>query len=238
MPSEYQKWIARDVKPEETYEMTPAEKRANWWYYHKFHVLAGLVVALLAAWLIGDIVTAKNREPDCRIAYIGTYRLPSGALEALETHLSTMVGDLDGNGKTILEFYQFQVDLTGEVTPDPNQQMALMAHMADNGYHMFLLESPELFQESFQLITYADGAWPEDVPDRQEDLWSRWADCPNLTALPMGECAPDFNVGSATIPVQELLADLYIARGTPNKQTPGEAEAWTAVWQTMLAGKE
>ncbi len=236
MPSEYQKWIARDVKQEETRELTPAEKRANWWYYHKGHVAIGLVIAVLAAWLIGDIVSAKGRTPDCRIAYIGTYQLPSGAQAALETHLAPIVGDLDGNGKVILEIYQFQIDLTGEITPDPNQQMALMAHMADNGYHMFLLESPEPFQESFGLLTYGDGQYPSEAPDRQEPLWHRWGDCPKLTALPLGECSPDFNIGSATIPVQELMTDLYIARGYPRTLDEESAPLWNQIWQGLVQG--
>lgn len=34
MASEYLKWKYRDVKPDQTVELTPRQKRANWWYYH------------------------------------------------------------------------------------------------------------------------------------------------------------------------------------------------------------
>ena len=47
MASEYLKWKYRDVGPEQAVELTPRQKRANWWYYHKWYVLLGL--GLLAA---------------------------------------------------------------------------------------------------------------------------------------------------------------------------------------------
>ena len=52
MASEYLKWKYRDVKPRETKELTPAEKRKNWWHYHKWHILTGVVLAAALASLI------------------------------------------------------------------------------------------------------------------------------------------------------------------------------------------
>ena len=35
MAGEYVRWLARVVKPAEKKELTPEEKRRNWWAYHK-----------------------------------------------------------------------------------------------------------------------------------------------------------------------------------------------------------
>ena len=37
MASEYWKWKFKDVRPEEKRELTPEEKRKNWWHYHRWH---------------------------------------------------------------------------------------------------------------------------------------------------------------------------------------------------------
>ena len=46
MASEYLKWKYRDVKPDAPLVLTPKEKRANWWHYHKWTLLSGVVVAV------------------------------------------------------------------------------------------------------------------------------------------------------------------------------------------------
>ena len=40
MASEYLKKKYQDVKPDAPVELTPAEKRRNWWYYNKWYVCA------------------------------------------------------------------------------------------------------------------------------------------------------------------------------------------------------
>lgn len=46
MASDYQEWIARDVKREAPRELTEKEKRSNWWHYHWLHVVLGVVLVL------------------------------------------------------------------------------------------------------------------------------------------------------------------------------------------------
>ena len=56
MASEYLKWKYRDVKPRETKELTPAEKRKNWWHYHKWHILTGVVLAAALALIMSRAI--------------------------------------------------------------------------------------------------------------------------------------------------------------------------------------
>ena len=43
MASEYLKWKYRDVKPDEPIRLTRKEKALNWWHYHKWYVLLGIL---------------------------------------------------------------------------------------------------------------------------------------------------------------------------------------------------
>ena len=52
MASEYLKWKYRDVQRREAVVLTPAERRKNWWHYHKWHVVIGLALAVLAVYLV------------------------------------------------------------------------------------------------------------------------------------------------------------------------------------------
>ena len=36
MAGEYVRWLARNEKPREKRELSPEEKRRNWWAYHKW----------------------------------------------------------------------------------------------------------------------------------------------------------------------------------------------------------
>ena len=55
MAGEYVRWLARNEKPREKRELTPEEKRRNWWDYHKWHV----VLAILCAVLLGDVTMMR-----------------------------------------------------------------------------------------------------------------------------------------------------------------------------------
>ena len=58
MASEYLKWKYRDVQPERAVELTSQQKRANWWYYHKWHVLLG--AGLIALGVAGVILPTAS----------------------------------------------------------------------------------------------------------------------------------------------------------------------------------
>lgn len=69
MASEYLKWKYRDVKPEKAVELTKQQRRRNWWYYHKWHVLIGGVLVLIAMDWAWSALTQVH--PDYQIAYVG-----------------------------------------------------------------------------------------------------------------------------------------------------------------------
>ena len=99
MAGEYVRWLARDVKPLQKKELTPEEKRRNWWDYHKWHVVLALVCLVFAADLVSDVVHNARNKPDYKIAYVGSTDLPEDTARALETALAALGEDLNGNGR-------------------------------------------------------------------------------------------------------------------------------------------
>ena len=69
MASEYLLKKYKDVKPDEERELTPKEKRQNWWYYHKWHVVIGFILLLICLDLGKSALHIGEVKPDLQIAY-------------------------------------------------------------------------------------------------------------------------------------------------------------------------
>ena len=108
MASEYLKKKYRDVKPDAPLELTKTEKWKNWWHYYKWHV--GIALVLLA--ITGSIMwnTLSRAEPDYKIAYVGSSRLPEDTAAALEAAFASLGEDLNGDGKIAAVLTQYVSD--------------------------------------------------------------------------------------------------------------------------------
>ena len=125
MAGEYVRWLARDVKPMEKKELTPQEKRRNWWDYHKWHVVIAIVCLILAADLVSDVVHNIRNKPDYTIAYVGYTELPDDLARAVETAIATKGEDLNGNGQVQVELVQYQLfDETADINPALQEELA------------------------------------------------------------------------------------------------------------------
>ena len=88
MSSKYYEWLARNEKPEEPRELTPAEKRKNWWFYHKWFVVLGVLLAVIAADIVWN--SLSQAQPDYRFAYVGRNPLPEDTVSALQAALEEL----------------------------------------------------------------------------------------------------------------------------------------------------
>ena len=107
MAGEYVRWLARNEKPREKRELTPEEKRRNWWDYHKWHVVIAIVCAVLLADLIYDSVWNRRNRPDYVVAYVGQTALPDSLVRVTEEGLAQLGEDVNGNGEVRVELRQF-----------------------------------------------------------------------------------------------------------------------------------
>lgn len=238
MASEYLKWLARDVKPEEKRELTPKEKWKNWWYYHKWHVVIGLIALLCVAGLIRDIVSNRNNQPDFQVAYISATSLPDDTAAALESALAELGEDLNGDGQVLVQVNQYTFSLD---SMDYSSVIAgstlLMADMSNSDSIFFLMEDPEVFQEQYQILSYSDGVYPEEGEEITAPLWYAWSDCPTLTGLDLGSYTLDYTMEEITGDSQVLLSGLYIGRrGFPDEADAEYVKGCNTFWEKMIEG--
>lgn len=237
MASEYHKWVARNEKPAEKKELTKEEKWKNWWYYHKWHVVIAAAAVLLVVFMVADVLTNLQSEPDYQLAYVGYSSLPEDTVRALQDALAAMGEDLNGNGKVnvVVNQYVFSEEA---LAYESNQaaQIQLMVDATNCTSFIFLMEKPEEFQKSFELLAYPDGTEPPMNAQPDEGLWYAWTDCPVLTGLELGGYSKVVVQETVTGENQQLLSGLYIARRIAPMNGFDTMEANVAFWEKLTAG--
>lgn len=216
MAGEYVRWLARDVKPMEKKELTPQEKRRNWWDYHKWHVVIVIVCLILAADLVSDVVHNIRNKPDYTIAYVGYTELPDDLARAVETAIATKGEDLNGNGQVQVELVQYQLfDESTDGDPTLWEQaysasMLLTTNIETVESMIYLLEDPAIFNASYPILCHTDGALPEEGSDAP--MYCLWKDCPVLAGLEMGTFEVPGIHGMLEGDCQEAMGNIAVAR--------------------------
>lgn len=154
MASEYLKWKYRDVKPEKPVPMTAAQRRKNWWHYHKWHVLTTAAALLIAADWAWNVLSQVH--PDYQVAYVGSVPLNEGDRVSWETQLAGLGTDCNGDGNVVVQLNQY---LTTQNGPTSEQAMynyaanvKLLADLDARESYFFLLEDPEQFQADYEIL--------------------------------------------------------------------------------------
>lgn len=236
MASEYLKWKYRDVKPREKKELTPAEKRKTWWYYHKWRLAAGIVLVLAGAGILRQVLGVGRVEPDFQFAYVGAYTLPDDTIAALEENLSALGADQNGDGQTAVSIRQYPL-----YNPDAQAaaaaQIQLMADLNQCDSTFFLLEDPERFQQDFHILCRLDGSLPEDGDRSADGTYLAWTACPLLATAEPGEYAYELLGETVRGSSNELASGLYLARrGFWTEKTAPYPEGCEALWNSLTEG--
>ena len=219
-------WVTKDSqetyeKPAPPREYTKAEKAGNWWAYHKWYVIIGVLIAAMLVWIIRDMLFRTS--PDYQIGYIGMAELPVDTAEALTTALEqNFCTDRNGDGQVVVQLNQYTLDLTFDnQNIDPAVQMAgvtqLTADLSSaDGSYIFLMEDPQAFVEYTGALQYLDGTLPDPDADPATLDWTkmvyRWTDCPVLAGLELGSYTGYTAVDDSTGENQDVLGQLYVGR--------------------------
>ena len=239
MASECLKWKYRDVQPDEPITYTAAQRRKNWWHYHRWHVVIAAVLLLIALDVGRSALHIGEARPDVQVAYVGSSPLPDDTAAALESALASLCGDASGDGTAVVRVNQY-ILASGE--GDAASYAAASAarligdlESCDSG--LFLLEDAETFQKSYMILSRTDGTLPTGYEADFSDCFLRWADCPALTGLELGSYTAAILGETVTGSSQELLSGLYIARrGFWSDKTVEYPEALDALWAELTKG--
>lgn len=234
MASEYLKWKYRDVQPDAPpRELTPEERRANWWHYHKWHVLLAAVVLLVLAQLGFNAWNTIRNAPVYQVAYVSSTPLPEETAAALE---SALTGLAEGKRVGLNQYLTAGSGTDSESALYASaSNIKLMADLDSCDSYLLLLDNPETFQKNYQVLRNLDGTLPEAGDGKAFCL--RWADCPVLTALPLGGYSETMMGQEITGDSQALLDGLYLARrGFWSKKTCKDPEGCDRLWETLTEG--
>ena len=99
MASEYFLKLAREqAPPEPARELTPAEKRKNWWHYHWMWFVVGAVLLWIGGSMLWNMLGIGKTRPDFIFAYVGRGPLSEEAAAAAEARLTELASDVNGDG--------------------------------------------------------------------------------------------------------------------------------------------
>ena len=167
MASEYLKWKAREEKPAPpARELSKKEKLLNWLHYHRLHLIAAAVLLWIGGSMLWNSLGIGQTKPDYIFAYIGQDNLPGESAAALETALSALGEDVNGDGKVVIELRQYATDRKGEAETalyfNSAANTRLLADITAGDSYFFLVEDPQSVQRSYQIFANLDGTPPAE----------------------------------------------------------------------------
>ncbi|MCH5211061.1 MAG: hypothetical protein J1F01_08880 [Oscillospiraceae bacterium] len=130
----------------EKYGTIPPRFTKEWWdycwYYYKWHVTITLVAVIVAA---VTIVQCVNRPIyDMTVIYAGHMNYSEGEKERLEAILNAYVTDIDGNGKTAVDFQRLMFSgAAGNEEYDYAMQTKLDLTFTEKNTALYLMDREE-----------------------------------------------------------------------------------------------
>lgn len=221
MASEYFLKLAREqAPPEAPRELTPAEKRKNWWHYHWMWFAVGAVLLWIAGSMLWNMLGIGQTKPDFIFAYVGRGSLSEEAAAAAEARLTELASDVNEDGIIKVELRQYALDRGGDAETALYYNSAadtmLVADLDRGESYFFVMEDPRSVQRAYEILAGADGTPPAEGDLEVADKVFRWGDCPALAGQETG-----------------TLSDLYLGRRCFYGDAALGHEAEEAFWQLL-----
>lgn len=215
----------------------------NWWYYHKWYVICGIILLGIACNLIGNALGLWTKTPDFQIAYIGETLLPEDTVSALEQAFSSISQDFNGDGEILVHVNQY---ITGSQNQDAEaayyayaSELTLIGDISDCESYFFLMDDPEQFQRNFHLLADSQGNCPPETDYSIKDKAILWKECPALSQLELGSYSTIVLGEEVTGSNQELLSGLSIGRRCfYTGKTADNLEHCSKLWDFLIKNKE
>ncbi len=175
--------------------LTPKQRRDNWWRYHWLHVLCGVLAVII---LCGVLWERIHRERyDCSVALVTRYAATPSEVASLQTALEAVCPDFDGDGEVHVAINAIQIDYTSTDLDDAAiQVMTTNVDKLNSDFYtrqsgMFLLDDPENFQANHGALTYLDGSLPPEEAMDWENMTRPYLDWAGSKDVELVNCQPD-----------------------------------------------
>lgn len=224
--------------PEMSEKQKQLRKCKNWWYYHKWYVLCGVILIGITINVAGSFLGLWTKAPDFQVAYVGKAELPQDTVTALEQAFTSVASDFNGDGEVIVQINQY---IDGIQSPDAEtayyeyaSEISLIGDISGCESYFFLMDDPEHFQQEFQLLASPDGSCPEDTDYSVEDKVIAWSDCPALSGQDLGTYSNVIMGESISGSNQDFLSELYLGRRCFfTKDLTVHAEQCSQLWDNL-----
>ena len=214
----------------------------NWWYYHKWYVIFGVLLLFIFVERIGSALGWFQKSPDIQIAYVGEAPLPEDTVIALEKAFSAFAGDYNQDGEILVQVHQFAGGNPENADAETTQyrqasEIALIGDINDCESYFFLMEHPEDFQKNFQILAMPDGSCPDVSDLSAEDKIFQWNSCSLLSELDLGSYTTVLLGQPSSGMNQDILSPLYLGRRCfYNEKRCDHAEECGWLWDTLKGG--
>ena len=172
--------------------MTPQQRRANWWHYHWLHVLIAAVAVIAVLGVIWE-QAAKERY-DCSVALVTRYAATPAEIASIQTALERVCPDCNGDGETHVAVNAIQIDYTSTDMDDAAiQVMTTNVDKLNSDFYtrqsgIFLLDDPENFQAAHGALAWLDGSAPPEGALDWEDMTVPWKDWAGSAGVDLDNC--------------------------------------------------
>ena len=215
----------------------------NWWYYHKWYVICGILLCSISFRLIGNAFGWFQKKPDVQIAYAGEALLPEDTAAAIKKAFASLADDYNQDGQVLVQLNQYISGNSGDTSAEAAEyhqaaELALTADINDCESYFFLLEDPETFQKQYQILAMPDGTCPDPSDISVGSKTARLETIEPLAELDLGNYTTTLLGEKNTGSNWELLSSLYLGRRCfyDERKTDNE-EGCAALWD-ILTQKE
>lgn len=170
---------------------TPRKKWDNFWYYHKKHVILGVLAAAVLGYMIYD--TASAVRPDYTVGLATQAAYPSEMTDALQTEMAKCGKDLNGDGRVVVSVVPYVLaggdDLPSGSLADPQALMAyqtkFMADLSAGDSILFFTDDATFRKVQGQdgVFAYTDGSTPKEGDKDYDRMRVPLEKCPKLAGL-------------------------------------------------------
>ena len=187
--------MAAKSQPRGMPDMTPQQRRANWWHYHRFHVLIALLAVIAVLGIVRER-TGKERY-DCSVALVTRYAATSAEIASIQAALEQVCPDYNGDGEVHVAINAIQIDYTSDDMDEAAIQVMttnvdkLNADFYTRQSGVFLLDDPENFQTAHGALAWLDGSTPPEDALNWEDMTIPWKDWEGSAGVELDNCEAD-----------------------------------------------